>query len=157
MPSAVPSVVPSEALVTRWLRTKSLAAPTALVRKGMSAEATVDAQTGASFQNIHFERDSALLLPGITQVQLAEVARAMETAASERFVIEGHTCDLGSDTHNAALSQRRALAVKDALCALGVAPERLLVLGMGSTDPAAPNLDESLRARNRRVQVFRRL
>ena len=78
-------------------------------------------------------------------------------AGSERFLIEGHTCDLGSDAHNLGLSQQRALAVKRALEWHGVEPGRLQVLGFGESDPVTANTDETARAKNRRVQIYRKL
>jgi outer membrane protein OmpA-like peptidoglycan-associated protein len=154
-------VVPAEQIAKKWKRTKSINGPTEKIRKGLEVEVTsggqtvevkVDADTALSFQNIHFQRDSAQLLDGVTAAQIAEIARAMKQAGSERFLIEGHTCDLGSDAHNLGLSQQRALAVKRA-----VESDRLQILGFGETDPVTANTDETTRAKNRRVQIYRKL
>jgi outer membrane protein OmpA-like peptidoglycan-associated protein len=163
--AAEPQVVPAADLAKKWKRTKSLAAPVEKVRKGLEVEVAaavpvevkVDGDTAMSFQNIQFALDSAELMSGLTGVQIAEIARAMAQAGTERFLIEGHTCDLGAHEHNLALSQQRALAVKTALVNLGVDAARLQVMGFGQADPVAPNTDEAARARNRRVQIFRKL
>jgi len=166
--AAEPQVVPAADLAKKWKRTKSLAAPVEKVRKGLHVkeagstgagpvEVKVDADTAMSFQNIQFALDSAELMSGLTGVQIAEIARAMTQAGTERFLIEGHTCDLGAHEHNLALSQQRALAVKTALVNLGVDAARLQVMGFGQADPVAPNTDEAARARNRRGQIFRKL
>ncbi len=159
---ADPEVVPAEQIARKWKRTKSINGPTVKIRKGLALEVgtqsvEVDADTALSFQNIQFQRDSAELLDGVTAAQIGEIARAMKQAGSERFLIEGHTCDLGSDAHNLGLSQQRALAVKRALEWHGVEPGRLQVLGFGESDPVTANTDETARAKNRRVQIYRKL
>lgn len=161
------AVVPAAELAKKWKRTKSLTAPVEKLRKGLSVETgaaaaqtlevKVDADTECRFQNIQFALDSAELLPGTPEAQISEIAQAMKAAGTEKFLIEGHTCDLGADAHNLALSQNRALAVKQRLIALGVPAERLQVIGFGESDPATANTDETARQQNRRVQIFRRL
>lgn len=163
-------VLTAEQLARQWRRTKSLAEPEEKVRKGMSVvedgglassvkplEITVDARTLASFRNIQFGLNSAEIEEGASRAQLAEIARAMQSAGDERFLIEGHTCDRGGEELNANLSRRRAQAVRDALVALGVDGSRLQSIGCGQGDPIAPNTDEQARAKNRRVQIFRRI
>ena len=90
-------------------------------------------------------------------LQIAEIARAMKQAGSELFLIEGHTCDLGDHSYNLRLSHERALMVKTALERHGVESGRLQVLGFGESDPVVANTDEAARAKNRRVQIFRKL
>lgn len=163
-------LVPAEQLAKQWRRTKSLAAPEEKVRKGMSVveagggastgkplEVTVDAKTLASFQNIQFRLNSAEIEEGASRAQLAEIARAMQNAGDERFLIEGHTCDLGGEALNEDLSRRRAQAVREALVVLGTDGARMQAMGCGQGDPIVPNSDEQARAKNRRVQIFRRL
>ncbi len=164
------TVVPAEELAKKWKRTKSLTAPVEKIRKGLEVEVDgvpaaaaraiavkVDADTACSFQNIQFQKDSAVLAGGITQTQLAEIAKGMTAAGTENFLIEGHTCDLGGEGHNLTLSQQRALAVKAQLVSLGVPPQRLQVIGFGESEPVTANTDETARSQNRRVQIFRKL
>lgn len=165
--AADPAVIPASELAKKWKRTKSLAAPVEKMRKGLEVEVDgapakpvavkVDADTACSFQNIQFQRDSAQLMGGTTQTQLAEIAKGMNAAGTEHFLIEGHTCDLGGDQHNLTLSQQRALAVKAALTGLGVPAQRLQVIGFGESEPVTANTDETARSQNRRVQIFRKL
>ena len=164
--AAEPEVVSAEQIAKKWKRTKSLVSPVEKIRKGMAAvgvagpqstEVKVDADTALSFQNIQFERDKAELSEGAGMLQIAEIARAMKQAGSELFLIEGHTCDLGDYSHNLRLSHERALMVKTALERRGVESGRLQVLGFGESDPVVANTDEAARAKNRRVQIFRKL
>lgn len=176
--AAEPDIISGTELARKWKRTKSLAAPVEKVRKGLEVEVEVevevdgaaaapaapkpvavkvDADTACAFQNIQFERDSAHLMGGITEAQIVEIAKGMTAAGTEKFLIEGHTCDLGGDSHNVTLSQNRALAVKQRLITLGVPAERLQVIGFGEGDPLVGNTDETARQQNRRVQIFRKL
>jgi outer membrane protein OmpA-like peptidoglycan-associated protein len=165
--AAEPRVIPAADLAKKWKRTKSLATPVEKLRKGLTVETgekaaqpvevKVDADTEERFQNIQFALDSDRLEGATTFAQLAEIAKAMDLAKTEKFLIEGHTCDLGDDTHNLTLSQRRALAVKQQLVQAGVPAERLQVIGFGEADPATANTSETARQQNRRVQIFRKL
>jgi len=117
----------------------------------------VDADTEERFQNIQFQRDSAELMGGTSLAQLDEIAKAMIQAKTEKFLIEGHTCDLGEGGHNLQLSQNRALTVKAYLARQGVASERLQVIGFGESDLLVKDTSEPARQQNRRVQIFRKL
>jgi outer membrane protein OmpA-like peptidoglycan-associated protein len=162
-----PALVSSAELAKKWKRTKSLTAPVEKLRKGLSVEldghanatleVKVDADTACSFQNIQFKLDIAVLDGAATFAQLAEIATAMKAAGTETFVIEGHTCDLGVESHNLTLSQKRAAAVREALVGLGVPAQRLVVLGFGESEPVVANNDEASRTQNRRVQIFRKV
>lgn len=65
--------------------------------------------------------------------------------------IEGHSDNQG-DTQR--LTEQRALAVTKALVAKGVACERLLPVGFGSTKPVADNATPEGRAQNRRIEAI---
>lgn len=106
---------------------------------------------------IEFAHDSAQLTDW-SRRQLDAVGRGMakEALAVFRFKIEGHTDDLGSDSYNTGLSERRALSVRDYLIAKGIPIRRLEIGAMGESDPAMPGTSDDARAKNRRV-VIRRL
>ncbi|MCG8613376.1 MAG: Ig-like domain-containing protein [Pseudomonadales bacterium] len=70
-----------------------------------------------------------------------------------KISVVGFTCDLGSSAYNKALSERRALAVRRQLIALGVDPANILVEGRGEAQPKVPNTSEENRRLNRRVQI----
>jgi OOP family OmpA-OmpF porin len=118
---------------------------------------TVDADTQVKFNNLQFALDSDKLEGALTFQQLGEIATAMKLAGSEKFLIEGHTCDLGTTDHNKDLSQRRAQSVVDALVKLGVDRSRVQPLGFGEEQPVVLNTSEAERSQNRRVQIFRKL
>lgn len=68
------------------------------------------------------------------------------------ILIEGHTDNVGTDTYNMGLSQRRATAVGDYLKAAGVSSSRLIIKWYGESQPKVENTSDVNRALNRRVQ-----
>jgi outer membrane protein OmpA-like peptidoglycan-associated protein len=66
--------------------------------------------------------------------------------------VEGHTDDKGNDEKNLTLSQKRAEAVVEFLVEQGIAPERLVPLGFGETQPIDTNDTAAGRQKNRRVE-----
>lgn len=83
--------------------------------------------------------------------RFAETIRAYP--ASDIEVI-GHTDSVGSDAYNLGLSERRGRSVADFLVAQGIDPARLVVEGMGETEPVASNATVEGRAANRRVELI---
>jgi outer membrane protein OmpA-like peptidoglycan-associated protein len=105
-------------------------------------------------QQIHFEQDSATILPD-SQVLLEEIADALTNAPHiARVEIQGHTDNNGTPEHNKALSESRANAILDWLTNHGVAADRLVAHGYGQERPMSPNVTPQARARNRRVQFM---
>jgi outer membrane protein OmpA-like peptidoglycan-associated protein len=99
-----------------------------------------------------FETDSAVL----TEDAIARVSRIGDILAKypeDRIRIEGHTDSRGPTSYNEELSLRRAEAVARVLSSRGVAPNQVLVLGMGEEQPVASNDNPAGRSANRRVQL----
>ncbi len=70
----------------------------------------------------------------------------------ERVVIEGHTCDIGTDQYNMKLSDRRADAVEKWLTnRYGIESRKLQSVGWGKWQPKLANTNEKNRSTNRRV------
>jgi len=119
-----------------------------------------DAQ--ANLSNILFLKDSTELADAASLRQVEEIARLLQSHADQRFVIEGHTCDLGSAPHNLQLSVARAAAIEQRLIGAGARPEQLVALGFGEGDPfvaissgagASDAAAENQRQKNRRVVI----
>ncbi len=83
---------------------------------------------------------------------LRTLAGWMKKSPGARVQVEGHTCDLGSNEYNLALSERRALAAKKHLEDLGISSTRITVIGYGEEKPLVPNSSEKSRSRNRRAE-----
>ena len=84
---------------------------------------------------------------------LDAVARTIAAYPATDVEVIGHTDAIGSDAYNFALSQRRGASVADFLVGRRTDPERLVVEGLGKTEPVASNATVAGRAANRRVEI----
>ncbi|KGQ30100.1 OmpA family protein [Gallibacterium anatis] len=78
-----------------------------------------------------FDFDSANLKAGSQKV-IADLVNKL--SKDKQISIVGYTDRLGSDAYNLALSQRRAVAVKNAMVALGIPAAHIQASGMGKAD-----------------------
>jgi outer membrane protein OmpA-like peptidoglycan-associated protein len=84
---------------------------------------------------------------------LARFSGVVASYPDLRFVVEGHTDNVGLEATNNELSLRRAIAVRDYLIAQGVAASRIDVIGHGASRPIGDNTTADGRGRNRRVDI----
>ncbi len=103
--------------------------------------------------NIQFAFDSDVLRPSGMRV-LDRVIDILNSYQNYDIVIEGHTDDIGEDSYNLTLSEKRAKSVYDYLSKKGISRERLDFIGLGETVPQYPNTNEENRRRNRRVEFL---
>jgi len=117
---------------------------------GTAQECAIEPPRGLDMM-VNFPLDSADLTPEARD-SLTVFAKALQDDRLRiaRFVVEGHTDALGSESYNQTLSERRAAAVAEYLTGLGVAAERLSALGHGQSSPrTADPFDPT----NRRVEL----
>jgi outer membrane protein OmpA-like peptidoglycan-associated protein len=100
---------------------------------------------------IEFDSSSAVI-DASSNALLDAVAAAVK-ACPGTLRIEGHTDSTGPEDENEVLSRNRALAVRNALVAREVDPERLIAEGYGASRPIAGNTTPEGRARNRRIEI----
>lgn len=93
-------------------------------------------------------------LKGNATTHLAKLSAFLNQYQDRTVIIEGHTDSVGSEDSNAALSQRRADAVKSYLLGQGVAAARVNTYGKGEGSPIATNDSAAGRQLNRRVEVI---
>jgi OOP family OmpA-OmpF porin len=98
-------------------------------------------------------RSGATQLRTSARKALKLVASVLAEHEPVRVLIVGHTDDREALADAAALSLRRAEAVRDALVALGVSAQRLEVWGGAAAHPRAGNDTSGGRAQNRRVTL----
>ena len=91
---------------------------------------------------------------------LSQVAAVLREHPDQPVRIEGHTDSKGSDAYNRALSEDRALSVRDWLVEEeGLDGSAFETVGFGESQPAAPNErldgadDPDGRQKNRRVEI----
>lgn len=102
----------------------TLAASSGPGRKAPAAGAMATAPAAATLPRIYFEVDSDSL-PADAVAVLAAVADAARANPAAAVLISGFHDATGNPEHNADLAKRRAQAVRHALEANGVPPERL--------------------------------
>jgi len=102
--------------------------------------------------HVTFATDSADISSSFYEV-LDSVAIVLNEYDQTYVDVIGHTDSTGSMEYNQGLSVRRARSVADYLMSREVIPERLVVTGMGQTQPIAPNDTAEGRALNRRVEI----
>ena len=123
---------------------------------GTGVEVQKDAATGALNLvmpgNITFATDSSNIAPQFTGT-LSDVAGVLKQYDKTTIVVEGHTDSTGAASYNQNLSVQRASSVANYLSSMGVASNRLQVMGMGESQPIASNDTEAGKAQNRRVEI----
>ena len=80
-----------------------------------------------------------------------EIVDQMLARPRLRLEIQGHTDNIGGIDFNQVLSDKRALAVYEAIISKGISEDRLRYKGFGMSHPVAPNDSEENRAKNRRT------
>lgn len=118
---------------------------------GTPAGAKVDARGCWTLSNVLFEYDKAVIKSAFRPL-VEDVAIILKKNPKMQIRIEGHTCDIASDSYNQALSERRAKAIHDFLVSKGISADRLSARGYGESRPAYPNTSDSNREKNRRVE-----
>lgn len=88
-----------------------------------------------------------------TKENLNEMAQILNKYEDTELTVSGHTDNVGSDSYNQTLSERRAAAVADYLTMKGVSRSRINTKGYGESMPVATNDTDSGRRQNRRVEV----
>ena len=102
--------------------------------------------------NITFDVDQSVVKPEFRST-LVSVALVLQKFNRTLVDVNGYTDSTGSDAHNLALSQERALAVYQILLSQGVDQRRFDVKGYGEANPRESNATEAGRAQNRRVEI----
>lgn len=102
--------------------------------------------------DVLFDTGQSTLKPGAFTT-IDRLAQFMRDYPERSVRIEGHTDSVGSDATNLALSERRAIAVRDALLARGVDAARTATAGYGEARPVASNDTDGGRQQNRRIEV----
>jgi outer membrane protein OmpA-like peptidoglycan-associated protein len=105
-----------------------------------------------SMSDVLFDTGQATLRPG-ARLRLAKVAGIIIAHPDLHLAVEGHTDNVGGDTYNQGLSERRADAVRSFLVSQGVPENNITAQGFGKTQPIASNDSVTGRQLNRRVDM----
>jgi len=104
-------------------------------------------------EKAQFDFDQAVLRAEDKQRLDAAVAQMKTLPEDATIQVTGYTDSVGTEEYNQELSMRRAQAAKDYLVSNGVAENRIVLSGMGESNPIASNDTAEGRAMNRRVEV----
>ena len=134
-------------------RMQSLVPSTFKVNTQLTVNAAEQQIIDAALKNriIEFESGSAVLAPSGMQI-LNEMAVALNKVGGKKVKIIGHTDSSGDGAKNLALSQERAVAVKNYLVSKSIAADSMSAEGLGSNKPVADNATPDGRKKNRRIE-----
>jgi OOP family OmpA-OmpF porin len=104
-----------------------------------------------ALEGITFETDSDKIRSS-SEANLAKAAEILAEFKSTRWLIEGHTDDVGDPEYNKELSERRAVAVKQWFVNKGISASRIETQGFGDTKPVQEGKTKAARAKNRRIE-----
>jgi len=114
-------------------------------------QAVIATGTKVVLNNIFFETGKHDLLP-TSEIELNRLVDLLNENSQLNIQINGHTDNVGSDSNNQILSEKRAKSVVDFLMKKGISPNRLKYKGYGETQPIATNDTEIGKASNRRTE-----
>jgi outer membrane protein OmpA-like peptidoglycan-associated protein len=102
--------------------------------------------------DVLFDTDKAQLKSGGVR-SVEKLGGFLKQYPQRKVVIEGFTDSTGTESLNAALSARRAEAVRAALLGSGIGNDRITTHGYGESYPVASNDSAVGRQLNRRVEI----
>lgn len=103
---------------------------------------------------VEFDFDKSEIRPEYHE-KLQKAADFINKYPETRFLLAGHTDNIGTDEYNQGLSMRRAAKVKKYLVEeFGIAAHLMTPRGYGETQPIDSNDTREGRQRNRRVEVI---
>lgn len=121
---------------------------------GSKIEEELEKTGRAAVYGINFDFNSANIKDE-SKTTLDQIVSVLKENSDWKMVVEGHTDNIGGESFNQTLSEKRAEAVKKYLSDAGIAASRLTAKGLGLSKPVATNDTEAGRARNRRVELVK--
>jgi OOP family OmpA-OmpF porin len=122
----------------------------------VQATASIGELCGEAFSELVFDtvsfKESSAEIRSASFAAIDRITDFAHDCQQAVIVITGHTDASGDESWNRQLSLARAQAVADHIARNGIAPERLLVRGLGSSLPIADNATAQGRELNRRIE-----
>ncbi|NOT25333.1 MAG: OmpA family protein [Acidobacteria bacterium] len=136
--------------------------PPARVEDTPVRESEVITEDGISTRDLEDLNRNSPLQPvfyGLDSSELDETGRAIVTSNAQvlkkypgwAITVEGHCDERGTAEYNLALGELRAIAVKNYLVSLGIAPARILTVSYGKEFPFDSGHHDAAWAKNRRA------
>ena len=106
-----------------------------------------------SLDNIQFQADTAIMLPGERE-KLDKIVDILRRYQERDILVGGHTALAGTAEGRRQLSAERAAVVADHIITQKARPpDRVVVRGYGADKPVSDNRTEEGRRKNRRVEI----
>jgi len=105
-------------------------------------------------ENVHFKYQSAELQPNCKQKIVGLAAWMQNNNPQALVALDGHPAT--ADDSNQGLAAQRVNAVRDALVAAGVKPDRISIGSYGAPTEVCNQVTETCRDLNRRVEILAR-
>jgi len=102
---------------------------------------------------VYFDFDKSAIKSS-EQAKLEDVANYLKGNAAAKLKVEGNCDERGTEEYNRALGERRALAAREGLVALGIDPQRVVTITRGEDNPADPGHNEEAWKKNRRDEFI---
>ena len=159
-PTPVAQAAPPPAVTTAAPAPVPPPAPAQRVEEAVPVPQLSEDSIGArSLEDLNRDSPFRPALFALDSSELDDTGRATVTANAEIMkkyptwlvTVEGHCDERGTAEYNLALGERRAVAVKTYLVALGVAPDRLRTVSYGKEFPFDAGHTEAAWAQNRRA------
>jgi peptidoglycan-associated lipoprotein len=131
---AEPTVVPAEPVAEDAISSSSLD----------------DLNRNSPLKPVFFALDSSEIEPDAKAALDANVT-VLKRYSNWTVTLEGHCDERGTAEYNLALGERRAIAVRAYLVALGVSADRLRTVSYGKEFPFDPGHEEGAWSKNRRA------
>jgi outer membrane protein OmpA-like peptidoglycan-associated protein len=106
-----------------------------------------------NLSDVLFDTGSATLKSGARE-KLARISGILASQQGLRMEVEGHTDDVGTESSNQALSERRGETVRAYLVQQGIVSGTIGTKGLGEGTPVATNGTAAGRQQNRRVELI---
>ncbi len=161
--SKVEMKTPETAPVTKTQPPEAVQRPlkadtTKIVAKPATTTPAAHLSVAKSIGSIEFDLGSMAIRPENYPI-LRQIATELQKFPNQMLHLKGHTDDRPIATElfpsNQALSLKRAAMVKMVLSEqMGIEPQRMVIFGLGDTEPLTDNMDEAHRQQNRRVEII---
>lgn len=93
------------------------------------------------------------VLDSANQHELDDLVLQLDSLSDYTVHLDGHTDNVGSNSYNNHLSNKRALEVRSYLISNNVDSTKIVIDYFGEDQPFVPNTSEENRALNRRVEI----
>lgn len=107
-----------------------------LERDMISTAAEFDNADSMVFKTVHFDLNKNEIRADQAPILEEDIKLARQAVEEGKdVVVQGHCCQLGPDSYNLALSQRRAEAIKQEMISRGVDAKHVKTVGCGNEMP----------------------